>query len=1081
MSRSVPTLVFAAGALLFASACNNSDSAVVPTVPPDSTPRAFQRGDALPGIAVDILAVRGGTGPGGRFRAGDVPVIDFTVKKGDGVDWLLADFDSNQALISGPTGGYQRVIPALSDVVANATLNADRSYTYRFTTPIPSVYAAPYHDTASFGAVDGELTGQALAAGTYTVGLALAWHYTVDGEEHIDAGNAVEDVLFGDAAAALVAREVVKQDNCNECHTSLRHHDGIHRDVRMCVLCHTAGAEDANDPNVAGGTPSVSTDFRVMIHRVHNGAHLPSVLGVSTNPDGSRNYETTPLPNRFVDGEGAIHDYSAASFPMMPSAYTAYLFNNTGTTYLGTGGNGPMPRDVGFAALTLTRKEKEDHLRSGMVACSKCHGDPDGTGPLTAPAQGDLAYDNPQRQSCGSCHDDVHWGNPYTANSQTMTAQANNSNCTECHEVGSGAALGARDAHRHPYSNPAFNTGINVTVTGLGGGTGGGGNHVAGDPMLASFDVKDDTGADLQISRLTRFQMIVSGPSTNPQWVLPNVNSFDFAFRKSSPFTGNGTINAPSVGTSATAQTLGVVFTSSTGFDIVGSSTAPQSFAIGAGSGSQTPVTYAGVTFTVTQGTTAFAANDRWYFEVVPTAASYTTAVPRDFVFERIGAATGAVQTLAAGNTPVYWGRQVVYERTALVGSASTTSVAAVAMQRYVVADQSTLTGVAVGDRVVLANGTSTEEYQQVARIQTTDDVSGADLGAADRFFFGSFLRYDQSAGTTIQECTLSTRREGSDYTMATSNATGIDLLAGRFTATNPVVMSYRSHARFGYWRAPAETLQAVYTAPTGDSDELGPVQGDWTGLPLVDGTYTVGMWANIDFTVTPLGSRATTEAWNNLASDNTTYRMMAPPATRAFLFGAAATLEPRRVIADGASCNKCHGDISAHGFGRRGLDTCMLCHASPGAEDAPLYQFSTWYVGATPRVTMDFRTLLHKVHMGRELANASSYTANGIFLGTPYPVDYADIDFPVRPIGVTDCASCHGTGNDTWQAPANRDHPSSLVPRTLEWTAACSSCHDSNWSIAHIESMANSNGESCSICHGSGRDWDVALVHKRY
>ena len=44
--------------------------------------------------------------------------------------------------------------------------------------------------------------------------------------------------------------------------------------------------------------------------------------------------------------------------------------------------------------------------------------------------------------------------------------------------------------------------------------------------------------------------------------------------------------------------------------------------------------------------------------------------------------------------------------------------------------------------------------------------------------------------------------------------------------------------------------------------------------LPVVSGTYKVGMWANIDFTVTPLGVLTTTGAWNNIATDNTTYRI---------------------------------------------------------------------------------------------------------------------------------------------------------------------------------------------------------------
>jgi len=533
------------------------------------------------------------------------------------------------------------------------------------------------------------------------------------------------------------------------------------------------------------------------------------------------------------------------------------------------------------------------------------------------------------------------------------------------------------------------------------------------------------------------------------------------------------------VAVGATAQVVAVVFTGSTSFDVVGSGLAAQTFAIGAGSGSQAAVAYGGVTFTVTQGSTAFVANDRWYFEVMPPAASYTVAVPRDFTFERLGVATGAAQTLAAGNAPVYWGRQVVYERTALVGAASSLGAAAVAMQRYVVADQTLLAGIAVGDRVVLDAGTATEEYVQVARIQTTHDSTGADLGTADRFFFTQFLRYDHGSGAAIQECTLTTRREGTDYTMAANAASGIDLVAARFVVGNPVVMSYRSDARFGYYRGPGEALQAVYTPATGDSDEVVGTDGDWTALPIVDGTYQLGAWANIDFTLNPQRTRVATEVWNNLASDNTTYRMISPPATRPFLFGAATTITRREVIADVDSCKQCHGEIVAHGFGRRGLETCLLCHATPGAEDAPLYSFNGWYIGPTPRVSMEFRTLLHKVHMGRELANASSYTANGIFLGTPYPVQYGEIELPAAG-GPARCEVCHGSGSTGWHAPAGRDHPNGIAS-VREWRAACTSCHDSTAAGAHVDTMTSNGQESCSTCHGLGKDWPVDRVHRRY
>ena len=132
-------------------------------------------------------------------------------------------------------------------------------------------------------------------------------------------------------------------------------------------MCHTAGAEDRNVPTVAGGTPDVTIDFRVMIHRIHSGKHLPSVLGVATNPDGSRDYLATPKPYLIVGNSNSIHDFSDVGFPAWPSGLIA------------------MPRDLGYTALSAAAKVQEDTIRTGIVDCAICHGDPDGAGPITAP------------------------------------------------------------------------------------------------------------------------------------------------------------------------------------------------------------------------------------------------------------------------------------------------------------------------------------------------------------------------------------------------------------------------------------------------------------------------------------------------------------------------------------------------------------------------------------------------------------------------------------------------------------------------------------------------------------------------
>ena len=197
---------------------------------------------------------------------------------------------------------------------------------------------------------------------------------------------------------------------------------------------------------------------------------------------------------------------------------------------------------------------------------------------------------------------------------------------------------------------------------------------------------------------------------------------------------------------------------------------------------------------------------------------------------------------------------------------------------------------------------------------------------------------------------------------------------------------------------------------------------------------------------------------------------------------GSAATLEPYDLIASGSSCFNCHQELAFHGFGRRGFESCVLCHGTAGSEDRPQYVAAN--APATSGLTVSFRTMLHKIHMGEELTNASTYQVVG-FGSASYPNNFGvstfgEIRFPALPGGVQNCDKCHG--NDAWHQPAPRAHPTDQDAPIRRWSVVCGACHDSSDAQAHIAVQTDALGtESCAVCHGEGKEWNVQRMHRPY
>ncbi|MDX1694733.1 MAG: OmcA/MtrC family decaheme c-type cytochrome [Ketobacteraceae bacterium] len=198
----------------------------------------------------------------------------------------------------------------------NGTLEhlGDGSYVFTFATDIANVtspVAVPYEPELTHR-VAIQFSGGPVANPTYT------WQPSTG------------------AISNIRSYDVVKTETCNQCHGTLAIHGGGRREIKYCVTCHNPGSADANSGN--------TVDFKVMVHKIHRGANLPSVqAGGSYLIYGFRN---------------SVHDYSNVHYPQ--------------------------------------------DIRN----CTNCHaGTATGSGDDILTNQGDNWAIKPTQEACGSCHD----------------------------------------------------------------------------------------------------------------------------------------------------------------------------------------------------------------------------------------------------------------------------------------------------------------------------------------------------------------------------------------------------------------------------------------------------------------------------------------------------------------------------------------------------------------------------------------------------------------------------------------------------------------------------------------------------
>ena len=175
-----------------------------------------------------------------------------------------------------------------------------------------------------------------------------------------------------------------------------------------------------------------------------------------------------------------------------------------------------------------------------------------------------------------------------------------------------------------------------------------------------------------------------------------------------------------------------------------------------------------------------------------------------------------------------------------------------------------------------------------------------------------------------------------------------------------------------------------------------------------------------------------------------------------------------RRQVVDIAKCNQCHTRLSMHGESRNNTEYCVLCH-NPSNQS-----------GAAPNaVGINLSVMVHSIHFGDNLAAAGATYA----IGTS---DFSDVRYPAfsttgRPGDTTNCAMCHVNGSEA-VFPIGKNavkDPGAAMDPAPATTAACAACHVTKSNMAHMASQSDPKfGESCDVCHATGKEFDVLKEH---
>lgn len=313
-------------------------------------------------------------------------------------------------------------------------------YRYSFGTPVPSDFEKDATHTVG------------MYASRNLTDFGLSTYYANVTRSFVPSGAPLTDV-----------RDVVRTTACNQCHDPLSAHGGARRETQLCILCHQPQNVDPDTGN--------TVDFKVMIHKIHMGANLPSVAAKRLNILGT-------------SGSGTATTATGATQAPIPEGAAI-----AGTPYRIIGFNQTV---VDFSTVVWPQDVRN---------CTTCH---------QGGTQSDNWKTNPSRAVCGSCHDDInfesglnHPGGP----------ELDDTACVVCHKADTGVEfdLSVAGSHTIPARSKQL-AGLKLEITGVTGTN-------PGDRPTVSFKVSDNKGNAVDAKKLDSLGFLMAGPTDDYTFV----------------------------------------------------------------------------------------------------------------------------------------------------------------------------------------------------------------------------------------------------------------------------------------------------------------------------------------------------------------------------------------------------------------------------------------------------------------------------------------------------------------------------------------------------------------------------------